>query len=149
VAAAVFSSLVQVIFIPPGHFSIEIMQRGTIMLAGGIIPPIMFPIMPGIIPGIMADIAAGIMPLGMEIGIPIIPRSLVIMLFIINACLSLNRSGERLVDRVSTVATPTRRQPRTPYESARRFDKVNQSFVQPIWREFRFKPNNGKALYSL
>ena len=52
----VWSGQVQVIFIPPSHFSIFIVQRGTIsQLDGAIIPGIIGPVAPGI-PGIIVPI---------------------------------------------------------------------------------------------
>jgi hypothetical protein len=53
ISAAVLSSQVQVTFMPPGHFSIFIVQRGIIMPMVFAIPGIMPLIMPGIIPCII------------------------------------------------------------------------------------------------
>jgi hypothetical protein len=47
--AAILSSQVQVIFIPPWHFSIFMVQRGTIIMLGIIWAP-MPPIGPGAMP---------------------------------------------------------------------------------------------------
>jgi hypothetical protein len=74
VATAILSSLVHFIFMPPGHFSIWSVQRGTIIIfIGPAIPdgPVIVP--PGI-PGIP-------MP-----GIPIAPRSIITALFIGPSC---------------------------------------------------------------
>jgi len=65
-AAAIASSLVQRIIMPPGHISIVIMHCGTIM--PGIIPGI--PIIPDIMPPIIGMPIPGIMP---DIGIFIMP----------------------------------------------------------------------------
>jgi hypothetical protein len=56
IAQDVWSVQVQVIFIPPSHFSIFIVQRGTIsQLVGAVIPGIIWPVAPGI-PGIVIPI---------------------------------------------------------------------------------------------
>jgi hypothetical protein len=68
VAAAISSSQVQVILNPPLHFSIFIVQRGTMHMA------------PDILPGIEPAIGD---PIGAEPGmVPIAPRSIIIMLAI-------------------------------------------------------------------
>jgi hypothetical protein len=91
ISAEVLSAQVMVHFMPPGHFSIFMVQRGIIIPViplmpevPGIMPfiipppigifiPIMgIPIIPGIIPGIM--------PIEPIAGIPIIPRSVLIVL---------------------------------------------------------------------
>lgn len=79
ISAAVRSSQVQIMRIPPAHFSIFIMQRGTIIppmdpvAADPIIPGIIDPM--GIVPPIM-DIGIIIPIAGMPV---IIPRSLIIV----------------------------------------------------------------------
>jgi len=65
---AILSSLVQWILIPPSHFSILIVQRGTIIMFIG----------PGIVP------VAGIVPPAI-VGIPIPARSIIIALFIVRS----------------------------------------------------------------
>ena len=71
IMAAVLSSQTQVIFMPPGHFSMVMVQRGIIM--PGIIGDI---IMPGVADIMFGVIAFGIMPI-------CIIRSLVIIGFIL------------------------------------------------------------------
>ena len=80
IMAAVLSSHTQVIFIPPGHFSRVIVQRGSIMpgIAGDII-------MPGVIDGIML-VWPGVIPI-------CIIRSLVIIGVIGRSCQFRSASG--------------------------------------------------------
>jgi hypothetical protein len=91
ISALVLSSAVQVIFMPPAHFSIFMVQRGAMpimplfIIMGFIMGmPIPMPgIIPPIMPGIIWGIILGIMPFIIGIWpiippIPIIPRSVVI-----------------------------------------------------------------------
>ena len=78
VAAAISSSQVQVIFMPPLHFSIFIVQRGTMHIC----------MAPGAAMGMPA---LGIEPLIGEAA-PIMLRSIIIMLVIANSLLLANRS---------------------------------------------------------
>lgn len=64
VAAETSSSQMQVIFMPPAHFSIFIVQRTTMLML-----PIGMPDIPDIIPGIMG--IPGIMPVMAPIGIAV------------------------------------------------------------------------------
>ena len=65
IAQAVGSSQVQVILIPPSHFSIFIVQRGTIRQLVGIIIPgiigLVVPVIPGIIAPIRSIVIAPVM----------------------------------------------------------------------------------------
>jgi hypothetical protein len=81
-AAPVLSSLVQVIFIPPGHFSMAIVQRGAIIMAD-MLPIIMPGIMPPIIPP-MGMFIMPMLPIGMLIPV-VIPRSVIIPVVIVNS----------------------------------------------------------------
>jgi hypothetical protein len=90
ISALVLSSAVHIIFIPPAHFSIFIMQRGAMPMPipiptiGGIIICGMPGIIRGIPWGIISDIIPGIIipPIGIWPIIPVIPRSLVIVMAI-------------------------------------------------------------------
>jgi hypothetical protein len=60
VEQATLSSVAQVIFMPPVHFSIVTLQRGTIMDDMGVMPPLIGIPMPGIIvPGIAIPVDIG------------------------------------------------------------------------------------------
>jgi len=89
IAAEVLSSHVHVIRMPPGHFSIAMVQRGAIIMPG------IEPIIPGIIDD-MPPIGMFIIPLpmlGMDIPL-IIPRSVIIPV-VIGISLNCGRSGAR------------------------------------------------------
>lgn len=84
-AQATASSHLQVIFIPPAHFSIIILQRGTIIMLGaiGVVP------MPGI----------GLEPMpGIGIPMPIPDRSIIIVPVIILTPWVSDPVGERIAD---------------------------------------------------
>jgi hypothetical protein len=70
IATVILSSLVQTIFMPPSHFSMRTVQRGTIIMFMGEVVPGAPAIVPPAIPGIPAP------------SIPIVPRSIIIAVFI-------------------------------------------------------------------
>jgi hypothetical protein len=87
IAADVLSSNAQVIRIPPGHFSMAMVQRGAIIMPGMaplIIPPgiIMPPDMP--IPPIMGMFIIPPPLIGMDIP-PVIPRSVIVPVVMANS----------------------------------------------------------------
>jgi hypothetical protein len=81
---AILSSLVHIIFMPPSHFSIRTVHRGTIIMFIGVVMPEGPAIVPPAIPG-----AVPVIPNG--------PRSIIIAGFIINSrsrsCNLMNRSS--------------------------------------------------------
>lgn len=80
IAAEVLSSHVHVIRIPPGHFSIAMVQRGAIIMPGidPIIPPgIIMDDIPPIIPMPPIGMFIILLPIGIDIPL-IIPRSVII-----------------------------------------------------------------------
>ena len=88
IMAAVLSSQTQVMFMPPGHLLMVIVQRGSIM------PPVGDIIMPGVIAGIVGIDWPGIMPI-------CIIRSLVIIGFIEAPGYSAFRNGTRPCERAN------------------------------------------------